>query len=114
MVNRMPMMIQARTYYKDNVLMPREYGDGYMCDPVEVAERLVRIFALHDNIKIAPSDITPGMSFEEVGLNDLDMCEVFLVIEREFDFEISEEDCESFTTINDVVEFTARNFYAKT
>jgi acyl carrier protein len=42
------------------------------------------------------------------------MCEIFLIIEREFDFEISEEDCESFTTLNDIVEFTARNFYAKT
>jgi len=36
-----------------------------------------------------------------------------MMVEKEFDFEISEEDCESFTTVNDLAEFTARNFYAK-
>ena len=41
------------------------------------------------------------------------MCEIYLMIEKEFDFEISEDACESFTTINDLVEHTARNFYAK-
>ena len=35
------------------------------------------------------------------------------MIEKEFDFEISEDDCESFKTVNDLVEFVARNFYAK-
>ena len=41
------------------------------------------------------------------------MCEVYLMLEKEFDFEISEDDCETFTTVNDLVEFVARNFYAK-
>ena len=41
------------------------------------------------------------------------MVEIYLMIEREFDFEISEEDCESFTTVNDIVENVSRNFYAK-
>jgi hypothetical protein len=27
--------------------------------------------------------------------------------------EISEEDCESFTTVNDFVEFLSKNFYTK-
>ena len=35
------------------------------------------------------------------------------MIEKEFDFEISEDDCESFKTLNDLVEFVSRNFYAK-
>jgi acyl carrier protein len=67
---------------------------------------------LHDNIK-DPSNITLGHSFEEIGLNSLDMVEVYLAAEREFDLEISEEDCESFTTVNDFVEFLAKNFYTK-
>ena len=28
-------------------------------------------------------------------------------------FEISEDDCETFQTVNDLVEFIARSFYAK-
>ena len=105
-------MVSARPYYKDNVLMEREYGDGYMSDPVTTAERVIRLMALHDNVK-DPSNMTLGHSFEEVGLNALDMCEIYIMLEKEFDFEISEEDCESFTTINDLVEHTSRSFYAK-
>ena len=41
------------------------------------------------------------------------MCEVYIMLEKEFDFEISEDDCETFTTVNDLVEFVSRNFYAK-
>lgn len=103
---------QARGYYKDGVIMEREYGEGYMNDPVATAERIVRCIALHDNVN-DPSNITLGASFEELGLNELDMCEIYIMLEKEFDFEISEDDCETFVTVNDLVEFVARNFYAK-
>ena len=101
-----------RTYYKDDVLMPREYGEGYMSDPVATAERIVRVIALHDNVT-DPSEITVNKSFGEIGLNLLDMCEIYIAIEKEFDFEIDEDACEGFTTVNDIVEHVARSFYAK-
>ena len=101
-----------RAYYKNDVLMPREYGEGYFSDPVVTAERVVRCIVLHDNVN-DPSSITVGATFEELGLNELDMVEIYLMLEKEFDFEISEDDCESFTTVNDLVENIARNFYAK-
>lgn len=53
------MRVQVRNYYKDGVLMPREYGDGYMSDPVATGERIVRCIALHDNVN-DPSSITLG------------------------------------------------------
>ena len=115
LTSRMPQVVvmpMNRSYYPDNVLMPREYGDGYYSDPVETAERIVRLLALHDNIN-DPSSITTGQTFEEIGLNELDMCEVYLMLEKDFDFEISEDDCESFKTVNDLVEHVARSFYAK-
>ena len=83
-----------------------------MIDPVETAERVVRCIALHDNV-IDPSNITLGKTFQEIGLNALDMCEIYIMLEKEFDFEISEDDCERFNTVNDLVEFISRNFYAK-
>ena len=49
-----------RNYYKNNVLMNREYGDGYMSDPVVVAERNVRLIALHDNLSVPASEISLG------------------------------------------------------
>jgi acyl carrier protein len=50
---------------------------------------------------------------KSLGLNALDMVEVFLAIEREFDMEIDEEDCEKMTTVNDLVEFLARSSATK-
>lgn len=87
--------------------MPREKGD-YYADPLDVAERVVRLFALHDNVR-DPSAVTLNSSFSELGLNSLDMCEVFIGIEREFDLEIADEDCESMQTIQELVEFLSKN-----
>ena len=103
--------VPRRSYYPDGQLMQREEGD-YFADPVMVAERIVRLVALHDNVT-DPSSVTLNSTFEELGLNPLDLCEIFLQTEREFDVEISEEDCESFVTVNDLVENLSRNFYTK-
>ena len=91
--------------------MERETGD-YYADPIAIAERVVRLIGLHDNVR-DPADITLNSSFDDLGLNVLDLQEIFLQAEREFDIEISEEDCESFNTVNDLVENLARNFYTK-
>ena len=87
--------------------MPREKGE-YYADPLDVAERVVRLFALHDNVR-DPTSVTLNSSFSELGLNALDMCEVFIGIEREFDMEIADEDCESMQTIQELVEFLSKN-----
>lgn len=99
--------VATRGYYQDDVLMKRETGD-YYSDPMDVGERVVRMFALHDRCA-EPASVTLSKSFEALGLNALDMAEVFIAIEREFDLEISEEDCEQMNTVGDLVEFLARN-----
>ena len=91
--------------------MKRVEGE-YFADPKAVAESVVRLLALHDNVK-DPSAITLNSTFDEIGLNELDMVEIFLAAEREFDLEIDEEECESMTTVNDLVEFLAKSFYTK-
>ena len=103
--------VPQRFYYEDNVLMKRHAGE-YYADPMDVSERVVRLLGLHDNC-VDPAAVTLSKTFEEIGLNNLDMCEVYLMAEREFDLEIDEEDCESMTTVNDLVEFLSRNFYTK-
>ena len=99
--------LATRAYYKDNVLMPREQGE-YYADPMDVAERVVRLIGLHDNCA-DPAKVTLGSSFDSLGLSALDMCEVYIGCEREFDMQISEEDCEAMQSVNDLVEFLARN-----
>ena len=44
---RQLMVISQRGYYPDNVLMKREKGE-YYSDPLALAERVVRVIALHD------------------------------------------------------------------
>ena len=110
MLSRRSCLMSAlplRTYFKDDVLMVREKGD-YYADPMAVAERVVRLIALHDNCQ-DPSKVVLAASFQQLGLNALDMCEVFIGCEREFDLEISEDDCEDMSTVNDLVEFLARH-----
>lgn len=91
--------------------MKREEGD-YYGDPKDIAERLVRLMALHDNVK-DPSAITLQASFEELGFNSLDMQEILLAAEREFDLELADEDCEQFRTVNDIVEHLAHAYHVK-
>ena len=86
------LRVAVRTYYPDNVLMKREKGE-YYSDPMDVAERLVRLIALHDACKY-PANVTLSQKFSQPGLNALDMYEVFIGCEREFDLEIAEEMCE--------------------
>ena len=99
--------VPVRTYYPDNVIMPREQGQ-YYADPMEIAERVIRIIALHDACR-DPANLTVSHSFEQAGLNALDLCEIFIGCEREFDLEIAEEACEEMTTINCLVEHLSRN-----
>lgn len=51
------MVVANRTYLPDgSYLMKREKGD-YYADPLDVAERVVRLFALHDACK-DPATVT--------------------------------------------------------
>jgi len=104
----MLLKVTQRGYMANgNYLMKREQGE-YYADPMDVAERIVRLIALHDACK-DPSSVALGKTFSEVGFNALDMCELFMGCEKEFDLEIAEEQCEQMTTINDLVEFLSKN-----
>mgnify|MGYP000636528334 CR=1 FL=1 len=58
---RMLNVVACRSYYKDNVLMTREQGE-YYADPMDVAERVVRIVGLHDACK-DPGAVTLSATF---------------------------------------------------
>lgn len=70
------------------------------------------MIALHDQCR-DPSSVSLNKTFSELGLNALDMCEVFIGAEREFDLEIAEEDCESMSLVGDLVEFLSKNSATK-
>ena len=103
-------MVQPKRFMvPERELMKRDEGD-YYADPMNVGERVVRIIALHDKIK-NPAGVTPGSSLQELGINDLDLAEIMLLVDQEFNIEVPEDDCETFHTVDDIIENVCRNFY---
>ncbi len=66
-------------------------------------EKLQSIIASVLNIET--DDITPDTSFvEELGADSLDISQIIMGIEEEFDIEISNEAAEGIVTVRDAVE----------
>ena len=99
--------LSRRNYYENNVLMIPTKGD-YFVDPIDVGERVVRLVALHDNVR-DPSAIRLHHKFEDLGLDSLDTVEILLMAEQEFATELSDEVCEGIVTLNDLMEVISRN-----
>ncbi len=98
-----------RRYFPERELMHRNAGEVF-ADPNDVAQRVTKIVALHDKVK-DPAGVTMRCSFEELGLNELDLVEVMLMCEEEFDIEFTEEEGESVATVEDLVRKITGNFF---
>ena len=66
-------------------------------------EKLQNIIA--DVLNIDKSKITPETTFvDDLGADSLDVFQIIMGIEEEFDIEISNEDAEKIVTVGDAVE----------
>lgn len=99
----------ARSYYPVRSLMERKEGP-ILANPYSVTDRLVKLIALHDNVK-DPSAIKLGCTFSEIGINDLDLVEVMIMCEEEFGMEFTEEEGESVHTVEDLARILSANFH---
>mmetsp|Transcript_36020 Transcript_36020/g.40988 ORF Transcript_36020/g.40988 Transcript_36020/m.40988 type:complete len:142 (-) Transcript_36020:211-636(-) len=111
-VNQMgqsPLFKMPKRFYSPEGVTIRNDIDGLYADPNEVAERMIKLVSLHDKIA-DPKLVQINTPFTEMGLDSLDMVEVFLMAELEFGFELGDDDVERFYTINDAVQFFMRNF----
>ena len=55
---------------------------------------------------IEPEDITMGSSFtEDLGADSLDVVELIMDLQEEFDIEIPDEEAEKVQTVGDVVDY---------
>ena len=60
---------------------------------------------LSDNLGIEPDEIRPEARFvEDLGADSLDVLELVMAIEEEFDIEIPEESLDGITTVQDAVD----------
>ena len=75
----------------------------------EMLARLKEIII--DRLDVEEDQIVPEASFvEDLGADSLDIVELIMGIEEEFDIEIPDEDAEKLTTVGEAMNYTLENF----
>jgi acyl carrier protein len=70
----------------------------------DVLDRVKRIIV--DRLGVDESEVTPEASFkDDLGADSLDIVELVMELEDEFDLEISDEDAEKITTVGEVIAY---------
>lgn len=70
----------------------------------EIAERVKSIIV--DQLGVSAEEVTPEASFiEDLGADSLDIVELIMALEEEYDMEIPDEDAEKIQTVNDVLSY---------
>ena len=70
----------------------------------DVFDRVKRIII--DRLGVDESEVTPEASFkDDLGADSLDVVELVMELEDEFNLEISDEDAEKITTVGEVVDY---------
>ena len=71
----------------------------------EIVARLKEIII--DRLDVEEEQIAPEASFvEDLGADSLDIVELIMGIEEEFDIEIPDEDAEKLTTVGEAMNYT--------
>lgn len=74
----------------------------------EIFEKVKEIIV--EQLGVAETAITPDASFiDDLGADSLDIVELIMALEEEFDLEIPDADAEKVVTVNDVVEYIKDN-----
>ena len=65
---------------------------------------------LAEQLEIDENEIQLDSSFvEDLGADSLDVVEMLMILEEEFDVTVPDEDAEKFQTVKDVVDFLKEN-----
>ncbi len=63
-----------------------------------------------EQLGVDPEKVTLEASFiDDLGADSLDIVELIMALEEEFDLEIPDEEAEKVTTVGDVVEYIKKN-----
>jgi acyl carrier protein len=75
-----------------------------MATPEENQERIKSIIV--EQLGVSLEEVTPQASFiEDLGADSLDIVELIMALEEEFDMEIPDEDAEKIQTVDDVIKY---------
>ena len=77
-------------------------------DTEEVFEKVKKVIV--ENLGVSESSVTMEASFiDELGADSLDIVELVMALEEEFNIEIPDSDAEKVVTVGDVVEYIKEN-----
>jgi len=75
-----------------------------MASAEEIADRIKGIIV--EQLGVSLEEVTPEASFiEDLGADSLDIVELIMALEEEYDMEIPDEDAEKIQTVNDVLSY---------
>lgn len=75
---------------------------------MEILDKVKEMIA--DQLGIDEDEISPDASFiDDLGADSLDVVELIMAFEEEFDLEISDEEAEKIVLVKDVVEYLQDN-----
>ena len=71
---------------------------------MSVEEKVKKIIA--EKLSVEMEEIVPEASFvDDLGADSLDLVELIMSMEEEFDTDISDEDAEQITTVKDAIDY---------
>ncbi|MBW2437301.1 MAG: acyl carrier protein [Desulfobacterales bacterium] len=71
---------------------------------MSVEERVKKIIA--EKLSVELEEVVPEASFvDDLGADSLDLVELIMSMEEEFDTDISDEDAEQITTVQDAIDY---------
>ena len=71
---------------------------------MSVEERVKKIIA--EKLSVDLEEVVPEASFvDDLGADQLDLVELIMYMEEEFDTDISDEDAEQITTVKDAIDY---------
>jgi acyl carrier protein len=71
---------------------------------MSIEERVIKIIA--EQLSVDAADVVPSASFtDDLGADSLDLVELIMAMEEEFDIKIEDEQAEKIKTVKDVIDF---------
>lgn len=73
---------------------------------MSIEDKVKKIIA--EKLSVDMEEVVPEASFvDDLGADSLDLVELIMSMEEEFDIEISDEDAENITTVKDAFDYVA-------
>lgn len=58
-----------------------------------------------EQLEVSPDSLTTETTFEEIDADSLDIVELVMALEEEFDLEISDQEIEDIQTLGDIINY---------